>query len=118
MPIFEYRCNDCRKKITLLILNRSVQPACNLCGGGNLTRLLSRFASPKSEEARLESMSDPGNWGDLDENDPASMAKVMKKMGKELGEELGGDFEEELESAVEEAAHGEYPAGEDIPPEM
>ena len=118
MPIYEYRCNDCKKRITLLILDRSVQPVCSLCNGVNLTRLLSRFASPKTEEARLESMADPSKWGDLDENDPSSMAKVMKKMGKEFGDELGEDFEEELESAVEEAAHGETPAGETMPPEI
>ena len=115
MPIYEYRCNDCKKKITLLILNRSEQPLCSICGGSNLSRLLSRFAAPKSEEARLESMADPGKWGDLDENDPSSMAKVMKKMGKEFGDELGDDFEQELDAAVEEAAHGEPPAGETMP---
>ncbi len=118
MPIYEYKCNDCRKKITLLILNRSDQPLCSACGGSSLTRLLSRFAAPKSEEARLESMADPGKWGDLDENDPASMAKVMKKMGKEFGDELGDDFEQELDAAVEEAAHGESPAGEGMPSEV
>ncbi len=118
MPIYEYRCNDCKKKITLLVLNRSDQPLCSACGGSSLTRLLSRFAAPKSEEARLESMADPGKWGDLDENDPASMAKVMKKMGKEFGDELGDDFEQELDAAVEEAAHGESPGGETMPPDL
>ncbi|MEK6560220.1 MAG: zinc ribbon domain-containing protein [Nitrospirota bacterium] len=107
MPIYEYRCNNCRKKVTVLILNRSDQPpVCNHCGSSELTRLISRFAAPKSEEARLESLADPGKWGDIDENNPASMAKFMKKMGKEFGDELGEDFEQEVESAVEEASTG------------
>lgn len=108
MPIYEYRCNNCRKKVTLLILNRSNQPpVCNHCGSSELTRLISRFAAPKSEEARLESLADPGKWSDIDENNPASMTKFMKKMGKEFGDELGEDFEQEVESAVVEASKGE-----------
>ena len=118
MPIYEYRCNHCKKKVTLLILSRSTQPQCSHCGGSDLTRLFSRFAAPKSEEARMESLADPGKWGDIgDENDPASMVKFMKKMGREYGDELGEDFEQELESAAEEAAHGGPAEGETPPPE-
>jgi len=58
---------------------------------------MSRFASPKSEEARLEALADPGNLAGLDESDPQSMARFMKKMGKEMGEDLGDDFEGALE---------------------
>ena len=58
---------------------------------------MSRFASPKSEEARLESMADPSKFGDIDENDPQSMARFMKKMGQEMGEDMGDDFNEALE---------------------
>ena len=60
---------------------------------------MSRFAAPKSEEARLESLADPSNFGDLDENDPQSMARWMKKMGREMGEDVGEDFEETLDEA-------------------
>ena len=109
MPIYEYRCNTCRKKVAVLILNRSDQShACNHCGSNELTRLFSRFAAPKSEEARLESLADPSKWGNVNENDPASMARIMKKMGKEFGDELGEDFEQEVESAVEEASKGDH----------
>jgi len=108
MPIYEYRCNACRKKVAVLILNRSSdEPVCTHCGNKELSRLFSRFAAPKSEEARLESLADPGKWGDIDENNPSSMAKFMKKMGKEFGDELGEDFEQEVESAVEEASKGD-----------
>jgi hypothetical protein len=58
----------------------------------------------KSEEARLESLASDGSFGDLDENDPSSVARFMKKMGKELGDDMGDDFD----SAVDEAmAEGE-----------
>ncbi|HZX48963.1 MAG: FmdB family transcriptional regulator [Thermodesulfovibrio sp. RBG_19FT_COMBO_42_12] len=119
MPIYEYRCNNCRKKVAVLILNRSDQaPVCSHCGSNELTRLFSRFAAPKSEEARLESMADPSKWGDVDEDNPASMAKFMKKMGKEFGDELGEDFEQEVESAVEEASKGEDGSPDTFPPDL
>jgi hypothetical protein len=69
---------------------------------------MSRFATVKSEEARLESLADSGSFGDMDENDPASVARFMKKMGREFGDELGDDFE----SAVDEAMDEEAPASE------
>ncbi len=99
MPIYEYRCLDCRKRSTLLVLSVSSQPtqACKHCHSSNLERLMSKFAAPKSEEARLESMADPSKFGDLDENDPQSMARFMKKMGQEMGEDFGEDMDQALE---------------------
>jgi hypothetical protein len=78
---------------------------CPRCGSEELTRLLSRFATPKSEDARLESLADPSRLGDLDENDPQSMARWMKRMGQEMGEDLGEDFESALDETMEEEAH-------------
>ena len=62
-----------------------------------MERLMSRFASPKSEEARLEALADPSHLSGLDENDPQSMARFMKKMGQEMGEDLGDDVESAME---------------------
>jgi hypothetical protein len=61
---------------------------------------MSRFATPKSEDARLEAATDPSQLGDLDENDPTSVARFVKRMGQEMGEDLGDD----LEAAMDEAA--------------
>ena len=95
MPIYEYRCNDCGKVSTFLILSmgKAFEPTCR-CGGKNLMRLMSRFATVRSEEDRLDSLADPGKWGDIDENDPKSAAHALKRMGKEIGEEAGEDFDE------------------------
>lgn len=68
---------------------------------------MSRFAAPKSEDARLESLADPSNFGDLDENDPQSMARWMKKMGREMGEDVGEDFEEALDEAGAEGGESD-----------
>jgi putative FmdB family regulatory protein len=100
MPLYEYRCLDCKQRSTILILSIANQkPAsCTHCQSARLERLMSRFASPKSEEARLESLADPNRLAGLDENDPESMARFMKKMGDEMGEDLSEDMVESLES--------------------
>jgi hypothetical protein len=63
---------------------------------------MSRFATVKSEDARLESLSDPSSFGDLDENDPSSVARFTKRMGEEMGEDLGDDVEAAMEEAMAE----------------
>ena len=104
MPIYEFLCRDCRKRSSILVMNlRNPAPAsCRLCGSSNVERLLSLFAAPKSEEARLESLADPANFGSLDENDPQSVARLMKKMGKEMGEDVGDDVEAMMDQAGED----------------
>ena len=66
-----------------------------------MERLLSRFAAPKSEEARLESLSDPANLGGIDENDPRSVARLMKKMGQEMGEDV-----DDIEAMMDQSDDG------------
>ena len=105
MPIYEYACRECHRRSSILILsaNHLGSINCRHCGGSKLDRLLSRFAAPKSEEARLESLMDPTTVGNLDENDPKSVARMMKKMGEEMGEDTS-DIEEAM---LAEASEGE-----------
>ena len=100
MPLYEYRCLDCKKRSTVLVLSLANQTpaACSHCASARVERIMSRFASPKSEEARLEASLDLNNLAGLDENDPQSMARFMKNMGEEMGEDLGEDLSEAMES--------------------
>jgi len=112
MPIYEYECHDCRRRVSLLVLRPSVAspPVCPRCGGGALSRLMSRFSTVKSEDARLDALADSSSLGDLDENNPASVARFMKKMGREFGDDLGDDFESAMDEAISESG-GEGEAG-------
>jgi putative FmdB family regulatory protein len=112
MPIYEFQCLDCRRKTTALVMvrERIKDVRCKKCGSANLERLWSRFAAPKSEEARLESLADPATLSGVDENDPASVARFMKKMGHEMGEDIGEDIDQAIES---EAAGGSDGADEE-----
>ena len=104
MPIYEYQCRHCRKRSTVLVLSPThpASATCQHCGSTELDRLLSRFAAPKSEEARLESLADPHSLGGLDENDPHSVARFMKKMGQEMGEDVG-DVDALMEESGEQS---------------
>ena len=51
----------------------------------------------------MESLSDPSKMGDVDENDPKSVARMMKRMGKEMGDEMGGP---EFDEAVDQLERG------------
>jgi len=72
---------------------------------------MSRFARIKSEDARLDSLGDPANYGDFDENDPASVGRFMKKMGKEFGDDLGDDFGDAMDEAMSEGESEEHAEG-------
>lgn len=108
MPIYEYECGDCRRRVSLLIRNQAdaAVPTCPRCGSAALSRLMSRFASPKSEDARLDALGESSSFGDLDENDPASVGRLMKKMGREFGDDLGDDFEEAMDETLAEGEGG------------
>ena len=104
MPIYEYECQGCRRRVSVLVRSLASQtaPRCPRCGGAELSRLMSRFSTVKSEDARLESLADPSSYGDLDENDPKSVARFMKKMGQEMGEDMGDDLDEAMDEAMAE----------------
>ena len=103
MPIYEYQCAKCRKLTNVLTtrVSEKVDAVCRHCGGKKMRRLMSRFAMPRSDESRMDSLADPSKLRDLDENDPRSVARVMKRMG-EMGDDFSGpEFDEavnELES--------------------
>ena len=96
MPTYEYRCQQCRKRnaYTVRGFNPPEAPTCLHCGSTNQSRIISRVAILKSEEARLDALADPSNFGDVDENDPKSMARLMRKMGGEMGEDLPPEYGE------------------------
>ncbi|MDO8671979.1 MAG: zinc ribbon domain-containing protein [Dehalococcoidia bacterium] len=99
MPIYEFRCKACGRKNSVFLRSFSDEcsPACSSCGSQELRRLVSLFSVVKSEESRLDDLTDPSSFGDLDENDPKSMARWARKMGSEMGEDLGPEFDEMVE---------------------
>jgi len=102
MPIFEYRCGECRRRFSLLVgvVAAGPEQRCPRCGCAQISRLVSRFAVARSEDDILDDVTDPDQVGDIE--DPRQMAAWMKKVGREMGEDLGDDFDELVEEAARE----------------
>jgi putative FmdB family regulatory protein len=101
MPIYEYRCEDCGKISEFLLIKSDeiFVPRCKKCKSKKMSRVLSRVRVARSEESRMESLTDPSKWAGLDEKDPKSIAKWAKRMEKELGEDMDG-MDEALEEEI------------------
>jgi putative FmdB family regulatory protein len=101
MPIYEYRCQKCKRRVSIFLRSfrdiENAQPQCTHCGHDKLDRLVSRVSVVKSEEARLDAMADDAALAGVDENDPRSVARWMKKMAGEVGEDMGEEFHEAID---------------------
>ena len=117
MPIYEYRCADCKRRVSLYYQTFSAAsaatPKCEHCGSLQLSRLVSRVFQLKSEDAQLEDLSDPSSFGDLDENDPKSVARWARKLGQQMGEDLGDDWGEMVDRLEAGEDMGEEGGGPD-----
>ncbi len=115
MPIYDYRCSSCHRRFAVFFRSfAEVGPVtCQHCGGAEVGRMAPRVAQLVSEDARLDRLSDPSSLGDVDENDPASVARWAKRLGREMGEDVGDEFDD----AMDELAAGGMP-GEGEPEPM
>ncbi len=100
MPLYDYICLACNHRFDVFLTyseygSRAV--SCPQCKSENIRRRVPRVRVAKSEEGRLDSMSDglsdPAALAGL-ENDPKAMGQMMRKMGTELGEEMPPEFDE------------------------
>jgi putative FmdB family regulatory protein len=105
MPIYEYRCRDCRKRTSVFVrsMSATVRPRCEHCGGTDLSRLISRVAVARSSSSSGDF--DESMFAGVDESDPRSVARFARKMRDEMGEDMGPEFDQ----AIEEMEEGRFP---------
>lgn len=108
MPIYEYYCFDCRKRVSVFFRSMSVASddaaRCPNCEGAKLHRLVSRVSVLKSEDRRMDDMADSSLMSGLESEDPRALAHFMRKMSDEMGEPLDSEMNEVI---------GRLEAGED-----
>lgn len=101
MPIYEYDCLECKRRVNLFY--RTVREAgeaaaaarCPRCGSARLQRRVSRVAVLRPEASRLDDFAgDPALLGALENEDPRAMAGLMRKMSEEMGEPLDAEANE------------------------
>ena len=112
MPIYEYRCQECRRRFSVFWRSFSAidegEVICKHCHSRHVKRLVSRVRVLRSEDSRIEDMADPSAWGDFDENDPKSMGRFMRKMVNEMGDEAG-DLGPEFDEVIDRLESGQDP---------
>jgi len=99
MPVYEYRCNDCRRRVSLYIrgLSERLEPVCTNCGGKNLTRLFSTFARLKTDKDVYENiLSDSDLVKGMMANDPRALVEWSRRMEGTEGEK-SPEYEEMME---------------------
>ena len=102
MPIYEFKCNNCKKEFSTLVFNTKDKSEnfCPQCNGKELTRLISRVSFFKTESQRLKEFNTGKHRGEDFYKDPRNLGLWAKKKAQELGAgDLGPKFEEKLERA-------------------
>ena len=101
MPIYEYRCRNCGKICSLLILKSEDEKTirCSHCKKTNLERIMSRFAVHKTEAQRLAEFDPRAPKDDSFYKDSRNIGLSAKKRMQELGVDLGSSLDETVEKA-------------------
>lgn len=99
MPIYEYRCNRCKKEFSLLFLKLcdADSARCKFCKSRDLKRMLSSFALHQTEESRLADFDTSKPRGDDFYKDSRNVGLWAKKRIKEMGVDLGPKMDEIVE---------------------
>ena len=96
MPIYQYRCLNCKKRFEIYMSysEYGTRPVhCTHCASENVLRRIGRVRIAKSEDSRLDDLADPNALAGLEDN-PRELGRMMRKMSGEMGEDLGPEFDE------------------------
>jgi putative FmdB family regulatory protein len=95
MPIYEYCCNDCHRRVSILIRSSESPLTCPNCGSSELTRLFSSFSVRKSDQGIYDDiLSDSRLMGGLENDDPRALAEWNARMSR--GETVRPEYEEAM----------------------
>jgi len=99
MPIYEYRCNQCHREFSELILKAEevCKIKCKYCNSRSLTKLVSSFRVHQTEESRLANFDTSKPKGDEFYKDSRNVGLWAKKRMRELGVDLGPKMDDIVE---------------------
>lgn len=104
MPVYEFRCQACGAKATLLMAlsEDPADQACPSCGEKQLQKLISRFRRGRSEDERVEEISDR-----IDLYGEPDSATAVRNFAREVGKAMDDDLSDEMEEMFEADQEGE-----------
>ncbi|MBM3131597.1 MAG: zinc ribbon domain-containing protein [Chloroflexi bacterium] len=101
MPIYEYRCGGCKRRVSIFIQGFKENPSvqCPKCGSTDLTRLFSTFRIGKGDWYMRKGvyediLDDHQLTRGLMANDSKSLAEWNKRMMRATGDEVAPEFED------------------------
>ena len=107
MPVYEYRCNNCQRKVSIYLRGFSASPECPHCGSEDLARLFSTFTVRGTYKDIYEDiLSDKRLTDGLMRNDPRALAEWNKRMSRGMEDET---IAPEYEETLDRMEHGEMP---------
>jgi putative FmdB family regulatory protein len=108
MPVYEYRCGGCGKKVALLV-GVTAEPddeTCPQCGSRELVKLVSRFRRGRSEDDRIDELSDRlESMGEPESG--TEMRHLVREMGKAMDDDMADEMEELFETDQDDAPEAE-----------
>ncbi len=123
MPIYQYNCASCRKRVEVFFRSVSAaegaKAACPECGGKKLTRLMSTFVRARSTKQRLDDIDQAQVQARLQTHDLGTFSRWAKEAGREFDEDLGTNYRELAERAeagedVVDRVDADYTFGEQV----
>lgn len=105
MPIYEYWCPNCQRKVMLYLKTSSQSPPpCPQCGNDTLNRLFSTFSVQKTNSEIYENiLNDSQLTRGLMDNNPRALAEWNKRMSH------GEPVAQEYKDIVDKMEQGEFP---------
>ena len=98
MPIYEYQCHGCHRRVSLFFRSFSQvgEPVCPNCSGTHLTRLISKVTVLKPFAQSLDKGPGMEALSDVNPDDPRAVGDMMRRWKQELGSEAGEEWDEAL----------------------
>ena len=108
MPIYEYKCSACDRNTSVFVrsISSRVDPACEACGGKELSRVISKVAYHRSMQDKWDA-SGPPQFNPTDDyyKDPTNIGRWAEKR---LGD-MGVEMPEQAREMIDAARDGEMP---------
>ncbi len=104
MPIYEFVCQNCRRRSSFLVRDASAPfvPKCSACGNTKLSRVISGFAYHRSLKTVWEESGEPtAHPSDDYYRDPRNIGRWVEKKFQDMGQELSPQIQEEIQAARE-----------------
>ena len=118
MPLYEYRCNSCHRRVTILIRDFSASSiTCPNCGSTKLERLFSSFAITRSDMSIYDDiLYDSQLVRGMEHNDPRALAEWEKRMSR--GAAVAPEYEEMMERMEAGGMPTDLMSGRESPEEL